>query len=97
VIGLISSDKDNRPDALNELTPKAFGLGMDSHCQHSPQKEQEHERQSRRGRRRCRRNGSKKLDQAGEAQDQLVQFIQDNLMSAALVFVGIGYVLGKII
>jgi hypothetical protein len=38
----------------------------------------------------------KKLDQAGEAQDQLVQFIQDNPMSAALVFVGIG-VLGKII
>jgi hypothetical protein len=39
----------------------------------------------------------KKLDQAGKAQDQLVQFIQDNPMSAALVFVGIGYVLGKII
>ena len=39
----------------------------------------------------------KKLNQAGEAQDQLVQFIQDNPISAALVFVGIGYVLGKII
>jgi hypothetical protein len=38
-----------------------------------------------------------KLNQAGEAQDQLVQFIRDNPMSAALVFVGIGYVLGKII
>jgi hypothetical protein len=38
-----------------------------------------------------------KLDQAGEAQDQLVQFIRDNPVSAALVFFGIGYVLGKII
>jgi hypothetical protein len=39
----------------------------------------------------------RKLDQAGEAQDQLVQFIKDNPISAALVFFGIGYVLGKII
>jgi hypothetical protein len=39
----------------------------------------------------------KKLNQPGEAQDQLVQFIRDNPMSAALVVVGIGYVLGKII
>jgi hypothetical protein len=39
----------------------------------------------------------KKLNQAGEMQDQLVQFVQDNPISAALVFVGIGYVLGKII
>ena len=39
----------------------------------------------------------KKLNQAGEAQDQLIQFIRGNPLSAALVFVGIGYVLGKII
>jgi hypothetical protein len=39
----------------------------------------------------------KKLYQAGETQDQLVQFIQNNPISAALIFVGIGYVLGKII
>jgi hypothetical protein len=39
----------------------------------------------------------KKLNQAGDVQDQLVQFIRDNPISAALVFVGIGYVLGKII
>ena len=38
-----------------------------------------------------------KLNQAGEAQDQLVQFVRDNPISAALLFVGIGYVLGKII
>lgn len=38
----------------------------------------------------------RKLNQAGEVQDQLVQFIQDNPISAAFVFVGIGYVLGKI-
>jgi hypothetical protein len=37
-----------------------------------------------------------KLNQAGEAQDQLVQFIQNNPISAALIFIGIGYVLGKI-
>ena len=39
------------------------------------------------------------LDQAAEAQDQLVQLIKikDNPISAALVFFGIGYVLGKII
>jgi hypothetical protein len=39
----------------------------------------------------------KKLDQAGEAQEKLVQFIQDKPMSSAVVFVAIGYVLGKII
>ena len=39
----------------------------------------------------------RKLDQAAEAQDQLVQLIRDNPISAALVFFGIGYVLGKII
>jgi hypothetical protein len=39
----------------------------------------------------------RKLDQAAETQDQLVQFIKDNPISAALVFFGIGYVLGKII
>jgi hypothetical protein len=38
-----------------------------------------------------------KLNQAGEAQDQLVQFIQTNPICAALVFLGVGYVLGKIL
>jgi hypothetical protein len=32
----------------------------------------------------------RKLDQAAEAQDQLVQFIKDNPISAALIFFGIG-------
>jgi hypothetical protein len=38
-----------------------------------------------------------KLNQAGEAQDQLVQFIQTNPICAALVFLSVGYVLGKIL
>ncbi len=38
----------------------------------------------------------KKLNQAGEVQDQLREFIQDNPISAAFVFAGIGYILGKI-
>jgi hypothetical protein len=38
----------------------------------------------------------RKLNQAGEVQDQLVKFIRDNPISAAFVFIGIGYVLGKI-
>jgi hypothetical protein len=42
-------------------------------------------------------NAGATVQKTGEAQDQLVQFIRDNPMSAALVFVGIGYVLGKII
>jgi hypothetical protein len=38
-----------------------------------------------------------KLNQAREAQDQVVQFIRNNPIPAAVIFVGIGYVLGKII
>jgi hypothetical protein len=38
----------------------------------------------------------RKLNQAGEAQEQLVEFIRDNPISAALIALGIGYVLGKI-
>jgi hypothetical protein len=38
----------------------------------------------------------KKLNQAGEVQDQLAKFIQDKPVSAAFLFVGIGYLLGKI-
>jgi ElaB/YqjD/DUF883 family membrane-anchored ribosome-binding protein len=38
----------------------------------------------------------KKLNQAGEVQDQLREFIQDNPIAAAFVFAGIGYILGKI-
>jgi ElaB/YqjD/DUF883 family membrane-anchored ribosome-binding protein len=38
----------------------------------------------------------RKLNQTGEAQEQLVEFIRDNPISAALIALGIGYVLGKI-
>jgi hypothetical protein len=38
----------------------------------------------------------KKLNQAGEVQDQLREFIQDNPIAAAFVFAGIGYILSKI-
>jgi ElaB/YqjD/DUF883 family membrane-anchored ribosome-binding protein len=38
----------------------------------------------------------RKINQATAAEDQLVQFIRDNPISAALIAVGIGYVLGKI-
>jgi hypothetical protein len=41
--------------------------------------------------------GRKGLNQAGEAQDQLAALIRDNPISAALLAVGIGYLLGKII
>ena len=37
------------------------------------------------------------LNQAGEAQDQLAELIRENPISAALLAVGIGYLLGKII
>jgi ElaB/YqjD/DUF883 family membrane-anchored ribosome-binding protein len=37
------------------------------------------------------------IDQAGEAQDQLVKLIRDRPICAALVAIGIGYLLGKII
>ena len=36
------------------------------------------------------------LNQAGEARDQLSEFIRDNPITAALIAIGIGYVLGKI-
>lgn len=36
------------------------------------------------------------LNQAGETKDQLSQFIRDNPISAALVALGIGFLLGKI-
>lgn len=38
----------------------------------------------------------RKINAAGEAQDQLVEFIREYPISAALIAVGIGYVLGKI-
>jgi ElaB/YqjD/DUF883 family membrane-anchored ribosome-binding protein len=37
------------------------------------------------------------LNQAGETKDQLSHYIRDNPIFAALVAVGIGYLLGKII
>jgi ElaB/YqjD/DUF883 family membrane-anchored ribosome-binding protein len=37
-----------------------------------------------------------KINQAGEAHDQIETFIRDNPMTAVLIAVGIGYVLGKI-
>jgi CheY-like chemotaxis protein len=36
------------------------------------------------------------LNQAGDAQDQLIRTIRDNPLSAVLIAVGIGYLLGKI-
>jgi ElaB/YqjD/DUF883 family membrane-anchored ribosome-binding protein len=39
----------------------------------------------------------KGINQACDAQEQLVTFIRDNPISAALVAVGIGYLLGKIL
>jgi ribosome-binding protein aMBF1 (putative translation factor) len=38
----------------------------------------------------------RKINAAGEAQDQLVEFIREYPISATLIAVGIGYVLGKI-
>jgi hypothetical protein len=38
----------------------------------------------------------RKINQAGEAQDQIVEFIRHNPITAALLAMGIGYVLGKI-
>ena len=38
----------------------------------------------------------RKINQASEAHDQIERFIRDNPMTAVLIAVGIGYVLGKI-
>ena len=38
----------------------------------------------------------RKINAAGDAQDQLVEFIREYPISAVLIAVGIGYVLGKI-
>ena len=38
----------------------------------------------------------RKINAAGDAQDQLVEFIREHPISAALIAVGIGYVLGKV-
>jgi hypothetical protein len=38
----------------------------------------------------------RKINQASDTQDQIVAFIQDNPITAALIAVGIGYVLGEI-
>jgi ElaB/YqjD/DUF883 family membrane-anchored ribosome-binding protein len=37
-----------------------------------------------------------KINQAGEVQDQIETFIRDNPMTAVLIAVALGYVLGKI-
>jgi hypothetical protein len=39
----------------------------------------------------------RKTNQAGDAQDQIAQFIRDNPISAALIAIGIGYLLRKLI
>jgi ElaB/YqjD/DUF883 family membrane-anchored ribosome-binding protein len=39
----------------------------------------------------------KGINQACEAQEELTKFIRDNPISAALIAVGIGYLLGKLI
>jgi ElaB/YqjD/DUF883 family membrane-anchored ribosome-binding protein len=38
----------------------------------------------------------RKINQASDTQDQIVAFIRDNPITAALIAMGIGYVLGKI-
>ncbi len=38
----------------------------------------------------------RKINQASDAQDQVVTFIRDNPITAALIAVGIGYLLGKV-
>jgi ElaB/YqjD/DUF883 family membrane-anchored ribosome-binding protein len=38
----------------------------------------------------------RKINQAGEAHDQIETFIHDNPMTAMLIAVGLGYILGKI-
>ncbi len=38
----------------------------------------------------------RKINQASDAQDQLVDFIKDNPLSAVLIALGVGYILGKI-
>jgi ElaB/YqjD/DUF883 family membrane-anchored ribosome-binding protein len=43
------------------------------------------------------RKVQKGLNQAGDAQDQLAEYIRANPISAALLAVGIGFLLGKII
>jgi hypothetical protein len=70
---------------------------MDNHCQYSPKGNKSMSDKAEGAVADAGATVQKKLNQAGEAQDQLVQFIQDNPISAALVFIGIGYVLGKII
>jgi hypothetical protein len=37
------------------------------------------------------------INQAGEAKDQLIQFIRERPITATILAVGIGYLLGKII
>jgi hypothetical protein len=37
-----------------------------------------------------------KINQAGDVHDQIVEFIRENPISAVLIAIGIGYVLGKI-
>jgi hypothetical protein len=39
----------------------------------------------------------RKINAAGDAQDQIVDFIKENPITAALIALGIGYVLAKII
>jgi hypothetical protein len=39
----------------------------------------------------------RKINAAGDAQDQIVDFIRENPITAALLALGIGYVLAKII
>jgi len=38
----------------------------------------------------------RKINQASDAQDQLVEFIKANPLSAVLIALGVGYIFGKI-
>ena len=39
----------------------------------------------------------RKINQASETQDQIETYIRDNPITAVLIAVGVGYVLGKIV
>jgi ElaB/YqjD/DUF883 family membrane-anchored ribosome-binding protein len=43
------------------------------------------------------RTVQQKLNQAGDAKEELTRFIRENPISAAILAVGIGYLLGKVV
>ena len=39
----------------------------------------------------------RKINAAGDAQDQIVEFIKENPITSTLIALGVGYILGKVI